>query len=151
MKMETEHTKKVLRAIPEDKKSYKPDPKARSAHELAWHIVSAEVWFMDFVIAGRPDFPWSEPAAPPTIDAILAWYDQNYSDRLGKLKSLPADKLVVTVAFPGAPELPIIDFLNILNLHSAHHRGQLSTYLRPMGSKVPSMYGGSADEPYQRA
>ena len=28
-----------------------------------------------------------------------------------------------------------------------HHRGQLSTYLRPMGSTVPSIYGPSADEP----
>jgi uncharacterized damage-inducible protein DinB len=31
-------------------------------------------------------------------------------------------------------------------LDSVHHRGQLSTHLRPMGSKVPSMYGPSADE-----
>jgi uncharacterized damage-inducible protein DinB len=28
-----------------------------------------------------------------------------------------------------------------------HHRGQLSTYLRPMGAKVPSIYGPSADDP----
>ena len=28
-----------------------------------------------------------------------------------------------------------------------HHRGQLSAYLRPMGAKVPAIYGGSADEP----
>jgi uncharacterized damage-inducible protein DinB len=32
--------------------------------------------------------------------------------------------------------------------HSIHHRGQLSAYLRPMGAKVPSIYGGSADEPF---
>jgi uncharacterized damage-inducible protein DinB len=35
--------------------------------------------------------------------------------------------------------------------HGIHHRGQLMTYLRPMGSKVPSIYGGSADEPFQGA
>ena len=28
-----------------------------------------------------------------------------------------------------------------------HHRGQLSSYLRPMGAKVPSIYGPSADDP----
>ena len=28
-----------------------------------------------------------------------------------------------------------------------HHRGQLSTYIRPMGGKVPSIYGPSADDP----
>jgi uncharacterized damage-inducible protein DinB len=31
--------------------------------------------------------------------------------------------------------------------HSVHHRGQLSSYLRPMGAKVPAIYGGSGDEP----
>ena len=68
---ETEATKKVIRAVPEDKKSYKPDPKAKSAHELAWHIASTEVWFLDGVLAG--EFSMSEgPAAPPTIDAILS-------------------------------------------------------------------------------
>jgi uncharacterized damage-inducible protein DinB len=35
-----------------------------------------------------------------------------------------------------------------LNNHSIHHRGELATYLRPMGSKVPSIYGGSYDEPF---
>ena len=48
-----------------------------------------------------------------------------------------------------AMDLPAVAYLNFLNLHSSHHRGQLSTYLRPMGSKVPAIYGGSADEPMQ--
>jgi uncharacterized damage-inducible protein DinB len=38
-----------------------------------------------------------------------------------------------------------------LNNHSIHHRGELATYLRPMGSKVPSIYGGSYDEPLPAA
>src|SRR5262245_60307040 len=49
MTNEMDSTKKVIRAIPEDKKGYKPDPKARSAHELAWHIATSEVWFLDFM------------------------------------------------------------------------------------------------------
>jgi uncharacterized damage-inducible protein DinB len=40
-------------------------------------------------------------------------------------------------------------YLQFMLMHLSHHRGQLSTYLRPMGSKVPSIYGGSADEPFQ--
>ena len=46
-------------------------------------------------------------------------------------------------------EMPAVTYLNFLNLHSSHHRGQLSAYLRPMGAKVPAIYGGSADEPMQ--
>jgi len=148
MKREVETTKKVIRAIPEDKKSYKPDPKAKSAHELAWHLVTAEVWFLNLILEGKPDMS-DQPPAPPTISAILDWYENNYSNTLKKVENLPADKLVAKIPFFGLMELPAVEYLNFLNLHSAHHRGQLSTYLRPMGSKIPSIYGGSADEPFQ--
>jgi len=149
-KLETGCTRKVIRAIPEDGKSYKPDPKSRPADELAWHIATTEIWFFDLILAGKPDLTTEQPACPPTIDAILSWYEKNYSDRLDKLKNLPAEKLAVTVSL-GGMDLTAVAYLNFLNVHSAHHRGQLSTYLRPMGSKVPSIYGGSADEPYQGA
>jgi uncharacterized damage-inducible protein DinB len=145
---ECETTKKVIRAIPEDKKSYKPDPKAKSAHELAWHIATSEVWFLDLVLKGKAEFG-QEPAPPETIGAILEWYGSNHKDRVQKLEGLAADKLITSIQlFPGF-EMPAVSYLNMLNLHSAHHRGQLSSYLRPMGSKVPSIYGGSADEPFQ--
>ena len=44
---------------------------------------------------------------------------------------------------------PAIVYLNFALVHGVHHRGQLSGYLRPMGGKVPSIYGGSADETWQ--
>ena len=148
IQQETETTKKVMRAIPEAKKAYKPETKSMSAHDLAWHIATSEVWFMDGVLAGQ--FVMTEPpAAPGTISAIVNWYETNHRERVNKLKSLPADKLMKPIPlFPGM-ELPAVAYLNLLNLHSSHHRGQLSTYLRPMGSKVPAIYGGSADEPMQ--
>ena len=46
-------------------------------------------------------------------------------------------------------KMPNAQFLVWQVAHNAHHRGQLSTYLRPMGAKVPSIYGGSFDEPWQ--
>jgi uncharacterized damage-inducible protein DinB len=51
--------------------------------------------------------------------------------------------------FYGVMQMPAIKYMNFLIKHSVHHRGQLSAYLRPMGGKVPSIYGGSADEPMQ--
>jgi uncharacterized damage-inducible protein DinB len=144
---ECEITKKVIQAIPEDKKSYKPDPKAKSAHELAWHIATSEVWFLDLILKGQAEY--GEPAPPPTINAILDWYQSNHRDRVQKVEALAADKLVASIQLMPGFEMPAVSFLNLMNLHSAHHRGQLSSYLRPMGSKVPSIYGGSADEPFQ--
>jgi uncharacterized damage-inducible protein DinB len=148
IQQETETTKKVIRAIPEDKKSYKPEAKSMDANQLAWHIVSSEMFFLDAVINGQ--FPQGEGGeAPPTIKAILEWYESNQPDRLNKLKGLSAEKLTASLSFFGAWEMPAVAYLNLMNMHSAHHRGQLSTYLRPMGSKVPSIYGGSADEPFK--
>ena len=148
IQQETETTKKVIRAVPEDKKGYKPDPKSMSANELAWHIATSEVWFLSGVLAGQ--FTMGEPpAAPPTINGIVEWYESNHRDCVNKLKDLPGDKLAQPIPLFGGMELPAVAYLNFLNLHSSHHRGQLSAYLRPMGSKVPAIYGGSADEPMQ--
>jgi uncharacterized damage-inducible protein DinB len=68
---------------------------------------------------------------------------------VAKLKALPAENLTQTIKAFGVFELPAVMYLNFMLMHMAHHRGQLSSYLRPMGSKVPSIYGGSADEPFQ--
>src|SRR5262245_25305990 len=148
IQQETETTKKVMRAIPEEKKNYKPEAKSMSANELAWHIATSEVWFLDGILAGQ--FTMTEPpAAPPTISAIVSWYETNHRQRVSKLRELAPEKLAKPIPLFAGMELPAVGYLNILNLHSSHHRGQLSTYLRPMGSKVPAIYGGSADEPME--
>src|SRR5262249_46173009 len=83
IQQETETTRKVIRAVPEDKKSYKPDPKSMSASDLAWHIASSEVWFLNGVLSGQ--FTMSEPPpAPPTIRAIVEWYETNHGDCVNK-------------------------------------------------------------------
>ena len=58
---------------------------------------------------------------------------------------MPADKLTPTLSFFGAFNWPAVQFIGFANNHSIHHRGQLAAYLRAMGSKVPNIYGPSAD------
>ena len=53
------------------------------------------------------------------------------------------------VDFFGLMQWPAVSYLGLANNHGIHHRGQLSAYLRALGSKVPALYGGSADEPFQ--
>jgi uncharacterized damage-inducible protein DinB len=48
-------------------------------------------------------------------------------------------------------QMPAVSFLTLSQNHTIHHRGQLSTYLRPMGGKVPSIYGESYDAAQARA
>ena len=69
---EVETTKKVLAAIPDGKKDYRPDPNARTAWELAWHLANTDVQFMDgiadleFKMAAR-----SEAEKPKTVAELV--------------------------------------------------------------------------------
>jgi len=144
---EAECTKKVIAAVPDAKSDYRPDPNARSAKELAWHIANSDVQFLD----GIADLKFNMEAPehkPQTTAETVAWYDVNMRRGLARLAVMPAEQLLTPISFAGVFNFPAVLYLSFLNSHSIHHRGELATYLRPMGSKVPSIYGGSYDEPF---
>jgi uncharacterized damage-inducible protein DinB len=144
---EAECTKKVIAAIPDDKSDYKPDPQARSAKELAWHIANSDVQFLDG-IAGL-NFSFDTPEHKPQTSAeVVAWYDENIKRGVARVAAMTPEQLMTPVGFFGMFNFPAVLYLSFLNNHSIHHRGALAVYLRPMGAKVPSIYGGSADEPF---
>lgn len=149
---EVETTKKVLVAIPDGKRDYRPDPHARTAWELAWHLANTDVQLMD----GIADLKFSmvaraEAEKPKTVAELVDWYDRNMKRCADRVRALSAEQLLTPVDFMGIFKLPAAFYLGFLNNHSIHHRGELATYLRPMGSKVPSIYGGSYDEPFKAA
>ncbi len=149
---ETQVTHKVLAAVPDDKGSYTPHPTSMTALELASHTATSELWFIDGVVNGK--FADPDPADKDRFkkaSEVVAYYDKAMPEAIAKLKTLSAEQLAAPIAFFGGMNLPAVVYLNFLVVHSAHHRGQLSTYLRPMGAKVPSIYGGSADEPFEAA
>jgi len=143
-------TRKVLAAVPETNPDYRPDPKARTALEIAWHIVSSEIWFLEGLIHG--EFKMEEAEQPDTVKKVsdaITWYESKAPGVLASLRALPAEKLAAPIDFFGVLNLPAVSYLSFLVSHTVHHRGQLSVYLRPMGGTVPSIYGGSADEPFE--
>lgn len=152
---EIKYTLKVLRAVPNDRRDYKPDEKSRTAWELVTHLVSSDLWFLDSVCDAvfvyDPAVENKRTAGLNTIDEVIEFYNREYSKRIQRLRSIPGEQLAKEVDFFGATKGPSISFLGLANNHGIHHRGQLMAYLRAMGSKVPSIYGGSADEPYQGA
>jgi len=79
-----------------------------------------------------------------TCDA-LAWYTDRFEPAVERLSTTTGDELLRVVDFYGLRTFPAIRLLQIIQNHTIHHRGQLSTYLRPMGAKVPSIYGPSYD------
>ena len=54
--------------------------------------------------------------------------------------------MAAVINFFGVFNYPTVTYLTFLSNHSIHHRGQLSAYLRAMGSLVPAIYGPSGDE-----
>ena len=146
LKNEQALTQRVIEAIPLDKGDYRPDAISKAALDLAWHIVSAEHRFSEAVINGAFDFTNTGRPAELTNSAEIAkWYADTTQKDLARLAALPVDALVKVVDFRGLFQLPAIVFLQSSMHHVIHHRGQLSTYLRPMGAKVPSIYGESYD------
>ena len=139
-------SKAVIAAIPPDQAAYRPDSIVRNALDLAWHIVVAEDRFMNAVASGVFTFDNAvRPEAIRTPADIVAWYSERFTADIERLKTTPVDRLVVPIDFRGLFTFPAVVFLQSGISHSIHHRGQLSTYLRPMGAKVPSIYGESYD------
>jgi uncharacterized damage-inducible protein DinB len=140
-------TRKVLAAVPNGNRDYKPDPKSRSAWELAVHLAISDIWFADSILQGK--FEWTgEPGTPAEMSdpaAVAKWHESHMADRLGKLRAMSPDDMLRNVEFFGMKG-PACTWLAMMNNHSVHHRGQLAAYLRAAGSKVPAIYGISADE-----
>jgi uncharacterized damage-inducible protein DinB len=141
---ESQTTRKILAALPQDKMDYLPNEKAMSAGALAWHIAVADHFFLTAVATG--DFPkFSTDPTPATVAEILTYYDANIPPMLDKIKLLSPEQTAKIMTF-AIFTFPAVVSLNLANGHSIHHRGQLSAYLRAMGAKVPSIYGPSADD-----
>ena len=68
-----------------------------------------------------------------------------------QIEGLSGEQLAKSIDFRGMFQMPAVSFLQLAQSHTVHHRGQLSTYLRPMGGKVPSIYGESYDAAQARA
>ena len=146
LKNEHRITKSIIEAVPLDKGDYRPDGVSKSALDLAWHIAATEMRFMEAVPAGEFDLsPRPRPDSIKNSGDLTSWYTDNFEPRFEKLTKLSNDQLLKMVDFRGLFQLPAVMFLNILLHHSIHHRGQLSMYLRPMGAKVPAIYGESYD------
>jgi uncharacterized damage-inducible protein DinB len=146
-------TTKVLKAVPNDNRDYRPDEKSRTAWELATHIATADLWFIDSICDGT--FVWDPEGEKKmqvglnTVDDVVAFYNREFPKRIERLRTTSGEQLAKEVDFFGMMKQPAIMFLGMANNHGIHHRGQLAAYLRAMGSKVPALYGGSADEPMQ--
>ena len=140
---ESETTRKVIARIPEGS-AYRPDPKSRTAKQIAWQIACEEKMIIEALETGKVE--WNPPPEPATIKELVEIYDKQSRDIIRRWKALTAERWGGSLDFFGnqRPASPMAwSFL----FDIVHHRGQITTYLRPMGSTVPQIYGPSGDEP----
>lgn len=146
LKAEHPVTKRVIAAIPVGQVDYRPDAIAKSAIDLAWHIVTAENRFLEGVASGAFDFtPSPRPDTIRTPDDVNRWYSERFAASVERLRGLSGEQLIRRIDFRGLFQFPAVVYVQLAVNHSIHHRGQLSMYLRPAGAKVPSIYGESYD------
>jgi uncharacterized damage-inducible protein DinB len=142
-------THKVISRVPTDSCEYRSDPKARTAREIAWLMVREEEALVEGLERGR--FEWAEAPPPEKFGDIVALYERQHDALTNRLEKIAGSRWEENLPFVFGGQEVMRDTGNEMAwgflLDQIHHRGQLSTYLRPMGAKVPSIYGPSADEP----
>jgi len=146
IKNEHRTTHGVISAIPTSNADYRPDPHSKTALELAWHMAAAENTFYRSIAAGAFDFtPTPRPDHTHTAAGIAQWYDETFAKNFEALTKLTGEQAAKVLDFRGMFQLPAVAFIDFSLRHITHHRGQVSTYIRAMGGKVPAIYGESFD------
>ena len=86
-------TCQVLAAVKNDNRNYKPDAKSRTAWELATHLATADIWFIDSILNGA--FEWNPDAAKQaesqfkSVDDVVAFYQKTFPEKLKQLRGMP--------------------------------------------------------------
>jgi uncharacterized damage-inducible protein DinB len=146
----------VIRALPSDQLTYRPHPRSRSAGELAALLVSLEQSCIDLCTSGQGSYDtgmrWHPHERPATQEEMIAAYELHHKSLAKQLYGLDdASWNHPDWMIRGEQEILLKDTVGglmwIALFDAVHHRGQLSTYIRPMGGNVPSVYGPSADDP----
>ena len=150
---EMQTTLSVLGAVPGGRLDYRPDDKSKTALGLIRHIPLEDEWVLTSVANGSfaPPPDDSDACGIMTPADAVARYKARIPAALARVSALPGGKLLPVLDLLGMVQMPAINFVALTLKHSVHHRGQLSSYLRAMGGKIPPIYGPTADTPVEAA
>jgi uncharacterized damage-inducible protein DinB len=139
---------RVLKALPAEQLGYKPHEKNTCAGDLAWQLALEQGNLSELLDTGVINFEATK--RPESGEAIVAEFEkatEALKERLAKVDEAqwnsPGD---FRMGGQSVWTSTVQDLCWGYLLDMIHHRGQLSAYIRPMGGKVPSIYGPSADD-----
>ena len=146
------NTRKTLERVPEDKLSFKPDPKSMDLGRLAGHIAEMLSWGVITLQTDSLDLDGShQPLIATSRAQLLSEFDKNASSARAALEKASDADLMKTwsLTMGGKPllSMPKVGVIRSMVLnHVIHHRAQLTVYYRLTGVPVPALYGPSGDE-----
>lgn len=152
---EVERSRRALAQVPEGKYDWKPHDKSMIFGYLVDMVATIPSWIameitQDELDVAPVDGPKIERARNETSDALLKALDKTAAEARAALEQTTEEHLLTSwrllargqVVLEASRHVMIQDTIN----HWAHHRGQMTVYLRLMGAKVPALYGPSADD-----
>jgi uncharacterized damage-inducible protein DinB len=146
LKAESPVILKVLTALPADRLDYKPHGRSPDAEQLVWTIAAEFAVCVDVVTEFKGE--WKSIPAPP-FPEMIATFERSTAALIARIEKMTDEEWDRSAPFyyggKVVSEQPVGQFLWFILFDAIHHRGQLSAYIRPMGGKVPAIYGPSAD------
>jgi uncharacterized damage-inducible protein DinB len=151
---ETERTRKILQAIPEDADfSWKPHPKSMAFGRLAAHVSDTNGdWALHTLTLDRLEWtPDMSPTHPPTKAEVLERFEKQVAEVKPALAAMTPAKWDSNWKFVAGDQTWIDEpkyqvWRTWVINHMIHHRAQLGVYIRLLDKKIPGCYGPSADE-----
>jgi uncharacterized damage-inducible protein DinB len=139
-------TMRVLSSIPDSMCEYRPNPNARTARDLARHIIDTELLLLNGIARGAFERDEDEREnLPNTLTEMADYYEEQFTAGLEAVRRLSVKKLTAYLSFYGVFRHPAVVYLTFLHDHTVHHRGQLSGYAREIGSKISMLKGRHGD------
>ena len=136
----------VLKSLPPDSLDYKPHDRSPSAQQVFWTLTNELKACVDVVTKNRAE--WNTQPAP-SQEEMLELFEQWSNELIASVEQMDEDSWNRIAEFyvsgKKVSERAVGEFLWYIHFDAIHHRGQLTAYLRPMGGKVPAIYGPSAD------
>jgi uncharacterized damage-inducible protein DinB len=150
---EAPRTRRALERVPLGRDDWKPHAKSMPLGHLAGLVASMPSWVTLIIDQDELDLtpPGGGQFQPPPPDKLADTLDQQVAKARESLRATNDDFLLTTnwrlraggqVVLDQARHIVLRDTLN----HLAHHRGQLTVYLRLLDQPVPAIYGPSADD-----
>lgn len=148
---EYETTRRLLQAYPPDRYDLKPKPNMRSAKEIAWMLVLNQQ--VEALVLQLPELkPGNFPSPPATWPELITAFEKAHADTVAKLRATDDALWNQSLKMPVGPkkmgDMRRGDAAWFFLMDTIHHRGQFTVYARFAGGKVPSIYGPTADEPW---